>query len=218
MRGFRMADNTFSSLPRRLSVLQRRILMLALSMRERHPEPLPLRVIEQSLVRSSNRPVYSPNLNNSCRRMEHTGLLRRLRAPDLTLAIELTDAGQAIAAMLLANERQSEKARRRAADCRVLPMRPATEELRDQRVEIDGKWHTACRGYFVIRLDGSTCLQLWRANGRRTHLAGDALAVAAWYQVCYDAGLPVGVQVNEGGSRDSSSEFLPALSEPMASE
>ena len=49
---------------------------------------------------------------------------------------------------------------------------------------------------FVVRLDGTTCLQLWRADGTAVQLEGDALQVADGYQVAYDAGLPVQIQVN----------------------
>jgi hypothetical protein len=51
----------------------------------------------------------------------------------------------------------------------------------------------------VIRLDGTTCLQLTDAGGIR-RIKGRSLQVASWYQTCFDAGLPVTVQVNE--SRD----------------
>ncbi|HBQ8418279.1 TPA: hypothetical protein L9A45_005489, partial [Klebsiella pneumoniae] len=53
---------------------------------------------------------------------------------------------------------------------------------------------------YVIRLDGTTCLQLTDAGGIRRIKEGDPLQVASWYQACFDAGLPVIVQVNE--SRD----------------
>ncbi|HEN9787053.1 TPA: hypothetical protein U9J74_005444, partial [Klebsiella pneumoniae] len=53
---------------------------------------------------------------------------------------------------------------------------------------------------YVIRLDGTTCLQLTYAGGIRRIKEGDPLQVASWYQACFDAGLPVTVQVNE--SRD----------------
>ncbi|WP_405002576.1 hypothetical protein ACI3MC_00175 (plasmid) [Klebsiella pneumoniae] len=57
-----------------------------------------------------------------------------------------------------------------------------------------------CQAAYVIRLDGTTCLQLTYAGGIRRIKEGDPLQVASWYQACFDAGLPVTVQVNE--SRD----------------
>ncbi|HBW0959797.1 TPA: hypothetical protein MED93_005039 [Klebsiella pneumoniae] len=51
-----------------------------------------------------------------------------------------------------------------------------------------------------IHLYGTTCLQLKDAGGIRRIKEGDPLQVASWYQTCFDAGLPVIVQVNE--SRD----------------
>ncbi|CAI2537324.1 Uncharacterised protein [Serratia ficaria] len=80
---------------------------------------------------------------------------------------------------------------------RVLPVRPA-DTLADQELVIAGITYTACRGAFVVRLDGTTCLQLWRADGTTARLEGDALLVAGWYQTAYDAELPVQIQVNEG--------------------
>ncbi|EHW1424182.1 hypothetical protein K1O46_004212 [Salmonella enterica] len=55
----------------------------------------------------------------------------------------------------------------------------------------------SCRGDFVVRLDGSTCLQLWNKEGRVVRLEGDPLEVAQWLQACHDAGMKVRVQVNE---------------------
>ncbi|HCN5100655.1 TPA: hypothetical protein N6W72_004530 [Escherichia coli] len=55
----------------------------------------------------------------------------------------------------------------------------------------------AWRGDFVIRLDGSTCLQLWNREGRVVRREGDPLEVAQWLQACHDAGIKVSVQVNE---------------------
>ncbi len=47
-----------------------------------------------------------------------------------------------------------------------------------------------------VRLDGSTCLQLWN-KGRVVRREGDPLEVAQWLQACHDAGMEVRVQVNE---------------------
>ncbi|MHA1163735.1 hypothetical protein [Enterobacter ludwigii] len=49
----------------------------------------------------------------------------------------------------------------------------------------------------MIRLDGTTCLQLWNTAGQVTRLAGDPLEVATWLQACHGAGIAVRVQVNE---------------------
>lgn len=61
-------------------------------------------------------------------------------------------------------------------------------------------WHLACRGDYVIRLDGTTCLQLWNTTGQLTRLAGDPLQVAAWLQACHGAGIAVRVQINESAA------------------
>ena len=49
------------------------------------------------LEQGGDAPVYGPNLRASCRRMEAAGWLRTLRAPNLQLAVELTEAGRGIA-------------------------------------------------------------------------------------------------------------------------
>ncbi|EQC2511228.1 hypothetical protein QAB11_028355 [Klebsiella pneumoniae] len=52
----------------------------------------------------------------------------------------------------------------------------------------------------MIRLDGTTCLQLWNAAGQVTRLEGDPLQVATWLQACHDAGIAVRVQINESAA------------------
>lgn len=67
--------------------------------------------------------MYGPNIRASCRRMEAAGWLRTLRAPNLQLAVELTDAGRGIAEPLYQAEREAETARQRLTDVRRLPLR-----------------------------------------------------------------------------------------------
>ncbi|ENB56007.1 hypothetical protein ECP029894215_4815 [Escherichia coli P0298942.15] len=64
-------------------------------------------------------------------------------------------------------------------------------------MELGGMTYQACRGDFVVRLDGSTCLQLWNKEGRVVRLEGDPLDVAQWLHAFHDAGIEVRVQVNE---------------------
>lgn len=50
----------------------------------------------------------------------------------------------------------------------LVPAKPAGDAFSgtdDRPVQLDDKWYMACRGDYVIRLDGTTCLQLWRAAG-----------------------------------------------------
>ena len=161
---------------RRPSPLQRRVLIVLAALDEKRPGPVLTRDIERVLERSGEAPVYGPNLRASCRRLEDAGWLRTLRAPNLQLAVELTDAGRAVAQPLL----------------------PAGgTSATDLAVELNGITYQACRGDFVVRLDGSTCLQLWNKAGRVVRREGDPLEVAQWLQACHDAGMEVRVQVNE---------------------
>ena len=129
---------------RRPSPLQRRVLIVLAALDEKRPGPVLTRDIERVLERSGEAPVYGPNLRASCRRLEDAGWLRTLRAPNLQLAVELTDAGRAVAQPLL----------------------PAGgTSATDLAVELNGITYQACRGDFVVRLDGSTCLQLWNREG-----------------------------------------------------
>ena len=180
---------------RRPSPLQRRVLIVLAALDEKRPGPVLTRDIERVLEQSGEAPVYGPNLRASCRRMEASGWLRTLRAPNLQhvayksisactfsfplsmqLAVELTDAGRAVAQPLL----------------------PAGgTSATDLAVELNGMTYQACRGDFVVRLDGSTCLQLWNKEGRVVRREGDPLEVAQWLQACHDAGIKVRVQVNE---------------------
>ena len=164
---------------RRPSPLQRRVLIVLAALDEKRPGPVLTRDIERVLEQSGEAPVYGPNLRASCRRLEDAGWLRTLRAPNLQLAVELTDAGRAVAQPLLPAGGTS-----------------ATELA----VELNGITYQACRGDFVVRLDGSTCLQLWNKEGRVVRREGDPLEVAQWLQACHDAGMEVRVQINESAA------------------
>ena len=164
---------------RRPSPLQRRVLIVLAALDEKRPGPVLTRDIERVLEQSGEAPVYWPNLRASCRRLEDAGWLRTLRAPNLQLAVELTDAGRAVAQPLL----------------------PAGgTSATDLAVELNGITYQASRGDFVVRLDGSTCLQLWNKEGRVVRREGDPLEVAQWLQACHDAGMEVRVQINESAA------------------
>ncbi|EDX39179.1 hypothetical protein AD16_4328 [Escherichia coli 3-267-03_S4_C2] len=104
---------------------------------------------------------------------------------------------------LLLAEQDRLRAEQRAAEVVELPLVPASglpadsTSATDLAVELNGMAYQACRGDFVIRLDGSTCLQLWNREGRVVRREGDPLEVAQWLQACHDAGIKVSVQVNE---------------------
>lgn len=111
---------------RRPSPLQRRVLIVLAALDEKRPGPVLTRDIERVLERSGEAPVYGPNLRASCRRLEDAGWLRTLRAPNLQLAVELTDAGRAVAQPLLLAEQDRLRAEQRAAEVVVLPLVPAS--------------------------------------------------------------------------------------------
>ncbi|KJX20717.1 hypothetical protein SG82_17530 [Enterobacter hormaechei subsp. xiangfangensis] len=190
---------------RRPSPLQRRVLIVLAALDAKRPGPVATRDIERVLEQGGDAPVYGPNLRASCRRMEAAGWLRTLRAPNMQLAVELTDAGRALAAPLLADEQARVLAEQRATAVRVLPLVPRgqTEEAEERPVALDDRWHLACRSDYVIRLDGTTCLQLWNTAGQQTRLEGDPLQVAAWLQACHDAGIVVRVQVNASATPEA---------------
>lgn len=187
---------------RRPSPLQRSILIVLAALDELTPGPVATREIERLLEQGGDKPVYGNNLRESCKRMERAGLVRTLRAPNLQLAIELTSAGRAAAAPLLAAERDAETAHQRATAVIVLPLVNAEKpsDQVDQLVELQGVWYIACRADFVVRLDGSTCLQLWRTDGAVQRMEGDPVQIATWSQACHNAGINVRVQVNESHS------------------
>ncbi len=82
---------------RRPSPLQRRVLIVLAALDAKRPGPVATRDIERVLEQGGDAPVYGPNLRASCRRMEAAGWLRTLRAPNLQLAVELTEDGRGIA-------------------------------------------------------------------------------------------------------------------------
>lgn len=141
---------------------------------EKCPGPVATRDIERVLERGGDAPVYGPNLRASCRRMETAGWLRTLRAPNLQLAVELTEAGRAIALPLLTAEKDRVQAEQRATEVIVLPVVPLSTagtlspHTNDRPVTLNNIGYMAYRGDFVVRLDGSTCLQLWSRAGHLT--------------------------------------------------
>ncbi|UIV22900.1 hypothetical protein H6S16_25365 (plasmid) [Escherichia coli] len=190
---------------RRPSPLQRRVLIVLAALDEKRPGPVLTRDIERAGAKRGS-PGLRPNLRASCRRLEDAGWLRTLRAPNLQLAVELTDAGRAVAQPLLLAEQDRLRAEQRAAEVVVLPLIPAAglpadgTSATDLAVELNGITYQACRGDFVVRLDGSTCLQLWNKEGRVVRREGDPLEVAQWLQACHDAGIEVRVQINESAA------------------
>ncbi|WP_243703040.1 hypothetical protein [Klebsiella grimontii] len=197
---------------RRPSPLQRRVLIVLAGLDAKRPGPVATRDIERVLEQGGDAPVYGPNLRASCRRMEAAGWLRTLRAPNLQLAVELTDAGRALAAPLLADEQARVLAEQRATAVRVLPLVPRSQADGDddRPVALDGRWHLACRGDYVIRLGGTTCLQLWNTAGQVTRLAGDPLQVAQWLQACHDAGIAIRMQINDSHTPEEGEAAVPA--------
>lgn len=199
---------------RRPSPLQRRVLIVLAALGAKRPGPVATRDIERVLEQGRDAPVYGPNLRASCPRMEASGWLRTLRAPNLQLAVELTDAGRALAAPLLADEQARVLAEQRATVVRVLPLVPHSQagEADDRPVALDDRWHLACRGDYVIRLNGTTCLQLWSMAGQVTRLEGDPLQVAEWLQSCHDAAIDIRMQINESTAPEAG---MPNVTAPV---
>lgn len=193
---------------RRPSPLQRRVLIVLAALDAKRQVPVATRDIERVLERGGDAPVYGPNLRASCRRMEAVGWLRTLRAPNLQLAVELTDAGRVLAVPLLTAEQARVRAEQRATQVVVLPLVREKTALEagtsgDERpVQLDGMIYPACRGDYVIRLDGTTCLQLWNAAGQVTRLDGDPLQVAQWLQACHDTDIDIRLQINESTEQE----------------
>lgn len=187
---------------RRPSPLQRRVLIVLAALDAKRPGPVATRDIERVLAQGGEEAVYGNNLRASCRRMEEAGWLRTLRAPNLQLAVGLTDTGRALAAPLLAAEQERMLAERRATEVFVLPASDAGSVAApaERVVNLDGTKHTAWRADFVVRLRGGTCLQLWTITGQVTRLEGDPLQVAQWLKVCHEAGLCIRMQVNESAT------------------
>ncbi|WP_079849783.1 hypothetical protein [Salmonella enterica] len=197
---------------RRPSPLQRRILVLLAAMEKNSSGPVRTRDLEELLKRAEDRPVYGNNLRASCRRMEEAGWLRTLRNNQtLQLAVELTSVGRKLAIPLLVAEQQRELAERRSTAVTVLPLSlnkiagDDNTQAGDRPVQLDNVWHMSCRGDYVIRLDGTTCLQLWNSAGHLTRVQGDPLQVATWIQACHDAGIDIRVQINESATPDEGS-------------
>ncbi|EYE07967.1 hypothetical protein AC55_5689 [Escherichia coli 1-110-08_S3_C3] len=111
------------------------MLIVLATLDEKRPGHVLTRDIERVLERSGEAPVYGPNL----------------RAPNLQLAVELTDAGRAIAHPLLLAEQNRLRAEQRTAEVVVLPLIPLSvppaegTSAKDLPVELDvAQWLHAC--------------------------------------------------------------------------
>ena len=151
------------------------------------------------LERSGEAPVYGPNLRASCRRLEDAGWLRTLRAPEPAAGSGADGRRPGRGTASAAGRTGPPPGRTACGKVVVLPLVPAAglpadgTSATDLAVQLNGITYQACRGDFVVRLDGSTCLQLWNKEGRVVRREGDPLEVAQWLQACHDAG--------NGGSR-----------------
>lgn len=185
---------------RKPSRLQRNILIVLASLDKNNPGPVPSTDLERILRSGSGEPVYRPNLQGSCRRLESAGYVRMLRSRrNLRLAVELTEAGRAIATPLLEEEIKADLEKQRQSTVAILPIRKDTDGdiTKPVEVKIGSINYSVCRADYVVRLDATTCIQLWHADGALTRLDGDALQIAEWYRACYEKGVQVQVQVNE---------------------
>lgn len=181
----------------RMSALQKKIFIVLATFAEHQDGPVATRDIERSIVSEGDKPVYGANLRGACRLLETRGLLRTLRAKNLQLQVELTATGLKYARALLQATRQEKQKEEQAKYSKVLPVSSVREVVRNINLEINGALQTTCSADFVIRYDGTSCLQLWQMDGNLVRLEGDVLTIAGWYQDCHDAGLPVQVQINE---------------------
>ncbi len=82
---------------RRMSTLQKRILIVLAALDERKHMPVATKDIERVLAQGGEKPVYGSNLRAACRKLEEAGFLNTLRARNLQLAVELTETGKLIA-------------------------------------------------------------------------------------------------------------------------
>lgn len=180
-----------------LSELQKKILIFMLSVERHFPGISPIRYIHKSLRIDS---VYY-----SCGLLESAGLVCLQRKPNRRVFIGLTDAGRAMAASLMPVEYRQ----LREAGNRILPSRAQRKEMRDIEIDIRGRPYTVSRAAFVIHPDGTTSLALWSENKGQAWLNGNARQVSEWYQICYDAGLPVNVQVEDDRWMDWLGDRLP---------
>lgn len=183
---------------RRMSALQKKILIVLAALNARKYGPVATKDIERVLEQGGDKPVYGSNLRAACRKLEEIGLLRTLRAKNLQLAIEFTDMGKTIALPLLEKEKEQERVKKRTRECHILPVSTFSNKLNEVEIDIDENTYIVCHCAYVIRLNKSTCLLLWKSNGKTVMLEGDALQIANWYQKCYEAGIHCRVQVNEG--------------------
>lgn len=60
-----------------------------------------------------------------------------------------------------------------------------------------GHLNLALTGDYIIRLDGTTCLQLWSATRQLLRLTDVPLQVTTWLQACHRTGIVARIQINE---------------------
>lgn len=79
-----------------------------------------------------------------------------------------------------------------------LPHRADPADPQPVSLELDGERYEARTARLVVPYEGEPYLLLLCGDAEPLRLRGDAVATGRRYQACFDAGLPVSVQINEG--------------------
>ncbi|WP_407261265.1 hypothetical protein [Klebsiella pneumoniae] len=183
---------------RRMSALQKRILIVLAALDERKHMPVATKDIERVLAQGGEKPVYGSNLKSCMQKARRSRISQYTESRNLQLAVELTETGKLIAQPLLEKEKNDELDKKKIRECHVLPHTMASWSEVAHSIEIDGKTYSVFRCAYVIRLNKTNCLQLWTNTKKIVKLEGDALQIGEWYQKCYDAGIHCHIQINEG--------------------
>lgn len=181
----------------RLSALQKNILIVMAALAERGARQVATLELEQLLAKGADRPVYGGNLRSACHKLAAAGMLATLRATNLQLAVELTPAGERRAAPLLAAERDARAEAEKRDTVIPLPHRADPAEPQPVCLELDGESYEACAARLVVPYGEEPYLLLLCGDAEPLRLKGDAVVTGRRYQACFDAGLPVSVQINE---------------------
>lgn len=155
------------------------------------------------LERDYNKKIFRSNVRLCLQKLSDSGIIKsdyHFGTPD---NISMTDEGYACLDYLQSPEgkRRMDSIVRNPEEPITLPFNTGTFLKQEKSISVAGEEYKVCRADFIIRKDGSTCLQFQSAVGELWVLEGSPAMVAGWYRSALSQGVAGGVQVNEGTSR-----------------
>lgn len=152
------------------------------------------------LERDYNKRIFRSNVRQCLQWLNSSGFIKSDYHCGTPSNISMTDAGYACLDYLQSPQgrKRMESISRNPEEPIMLPFNIGTLLKSERLISVAGENYKACRADYIIRKDGSTCLQFQNTAGDLWTLEGSPATVAGWYRTALAQGVAGGVQVNEG--------------------